>query len=1128
VTRSWVARVVIARLSSSWRLLGVVTLVAVLAAATVSTLGLLAAATEQAGTRSALTALPSTESNLVVDELQLHGSVAANRKQATAAIGRVLGPSVSARVSTEAFAIPGDAYIGGIVPSATYYGRPVPAATYLGEIEGVRSQTVLVSGSWPTLSAANTTTEIPVAIPQAGAIAAHLDVGARFRVQVDSHGGTRSVVVVGVYRAKNPHSAFWKQDPLHGAGNVSPYPLPSGLALRGTDGFGPTLVAPGELDAASVRVDSAHFVYPPDFRRMTVDAIAPLIDRLGTAANDLSTRVGYSTEPVEFNSNLGTPLTAIASSLLVTRSTVVIVALLLLLLAVGALSQTARLFNDAQAGERALMAARGASRAQILALSIVQAVTAGILIAAIAPLLARAAFAGLAAQPAMIRAGMPRDSGLPAIDWLGAGVVAVLFVVVLVLPQLARGDTFVGREQGKGRQRRGAGLMRSGLDLGLVVLAGILYWQLLIYRSPVGAGAALTIDPVLVAAPVIVLLAGALVSVRLIPVVARLTDRIASGGKGVVLPLAAWEVARRSRQAISAVLLLTLALGVGAFGQTFLATWQQSQVDQANLAVGPPLRVPASLTTTARQAVALGKGAAGSPQPIIDRVATVENGSGSDTGQNAVVLGLGKQARAMLETGRLAQEGGDQINKIPGSATQSTSSFSLPADATAVTATVRIGTPRATVPGVSANISALLEEGDGLLSTFALGSVSIDGLSHGVDGALPPAVSGASGLRIVGLEINLMVSDQAAYGAGNAEAEVDTLVGGLAAVSQPKGSTVSAADSSTPLSVGASNKWSGASIGGTSSPVTTGHVPVGWQLRMGIVVPALVGAEAAEFILTGWTPDPTLLGLITTGMAKATGAQAGDVLSFDVSGTQVLITVAGIVPLVPATAQLSQLSPSGITGAGIGTAAAIVVDQTALERALIRDGDWGPLIDEWWVDVPSGHAAAYLAAHPESAAGGRSRELLAEALEEGPLRIATQAALWLAIVAAAILASIGFTVHTAATMRARRLEFAQLRAIGLSRRALAAVIGAESALLGVIGTIFGVGIGVLLSWLVGPLVALSPDGSPAVPGVVLNVPGANIALLVLAVIVVLACVVVAVATAQRSIQPAQILREADD
>jgi ABC-type antimicrobial peptide transport system permease subunit len=90
------------------------------------------------------------------------------------------------------------------------------------------------------------------------------------------------------------------------------------------------------------------------------------------------------------------------------------------------------------------------------------------------------------------------------------------------------------------------------------------------------------------------------------------------------------------------------------------------------------------------------------------------------------------------------------------------------------------------------------------------------------------------------------------------------------------------------------------------------------------------------------------------------------------------------------------------------------------------------------------------------------------------------------------------------------------------------VVGTESLILCAIGTVFGIAIGLLLSWMVGPLVAVAPDGSPAVPAVATIVPIGAVALLILEVLAVLACVILAVAVTQRSTSPAQILRGADE
>ena len=174
------------------------------------------------------------------------------------------------------------------------------------------------------------------------------------------------------------------------------------------------------------------------------------------------------------------------------------------------------------------------------------------------------------------------------------------------------------------------------------------------------------------------------------------------------------------------------------------------------------------------------------------------------------------------------------------------------------------------------------------------------------------------------------------------------------------------------------------------------------------------------------------------------------------------------------------------------------------------------MIDEWWLS----HAPTVL---PEGATA-YSAEALGVQLQQSPLRVATQAALWVSIAAGALLAALGFAMHSAATLRARRIELAQLRAIGLSRPGLIALVGAESLLLCVLGVVFGVAIGILLAFLVGPLVAVSPNGTPPVPSVVVVIPAQGIALLTLLMVAVLGLVVVAVARAQKYTRPADLLR----
>ncbi|HEX3678272.1 MAG TPA: ABC transporter permease, partial [Galbitalea sp.] len=414
-----------------------------------------------------------------------------------------------------------------------------------------------------------------------------------------------------------------------------------------------------------------------------------------------------------------------------------------------------------------------------------------------------------------------------------------------------------------------------------------------------------------------------------------------------------------------------------------------------------------------------------------------------------------------------------------------------------------------------------------LLTTIPMGSVPLDGKSHVVRGLLDSSARGSAPLTVVGFESFVTVGDRAAYGVGNSQADANILLGRLAVLHPTGDSGGYAAEA---LTLDRQLPWYPEKISGppaTDNP-TAGDVPTGWQLRLAVVIPAEVDQQGAAFLLQDWKPIIAVPAVVTTAFAKAAGAHLRDNLTLEISGALIEVNIVGIVQLIPGSADFSALSVATVSEAGTAATEGVAVDQAELERDLVQWGQSGVMADEWWINIPSGHGEAFLRSHALAASGGASREVLALQLQDDPLRVATQAALWLSIIAAALLVAMGFALHTAASMRARRLEFAQLRAIGLSRRSLVGVVGAESLILCAIGTIFGIAIGLLLSWLVGPLVAVSPDGSPAVPAVAVVVPIGAVALLILEVLAVLACVVLAVAVTQRSTSPAQILRGADE
>jgi hypothetical protein len=1113
--RAWRFRVAGRRLFRQARLLVLVLTVAVLAATVVTSVGLLITATEQSAIRTSLATVSKSQALMSVDIEQAKQSLAVTEKRVGGAIQSVLGNGVTATRTVRAYS----------AADPVTADPSVATLAYFGELDGVANHITVTSGALPTTAPSATASTVQVAIPDTAAKRLGLRVGSTFPYA----GGRRAVTVkiVGIYRLLKPASAFWAQDPLQAAGFSPNFEIQSEFQPVAAVGFGPLLVAPGSLDAIGVAVDRLELDYTPNFAATGADQLAPLISRLGTAESGIPGQIGAIANQVTYSGNASVPLEQILAALVVTRSTVVVVTLLLLVLSIAALGQAARLFNEARSGDRELMRARGASRGQLLGIAFLEAGVVGVVTAVVSAPLGRVVYALIAAQPAMVAARVPGDSGLPASAWLTSAALGAVFVLVLILSLLGRSGSFVSAEQTRSRQRRVSGLLRSGLDLGVVALAVVAFWQLSIYRSPVGTTATLSVDPVLVAAPALVLLAGALLAARLFPLLARLIDAIGSRSSGVTFRLASWEIGRRSQRATAVVLLLTLALAVGTFSQTFLATWQQSQVDQADYAVGPTVRVPAVADEGGAQRAVLVSGATGIPQPVIRRVADVaqDGAGGEDT--NAVVLGLTPAARTMLDSGQLARDGGSVVAASLKGSSAPAYGIVLPGDPSGISAVAQVGEAAQPLAGVSADVRAIIEDGAGLLTTIDLGSIPVDGDPHAVSAVLPALPHGAKRplpLQLVGLQTGVFLGDQATYVAGPPLA-TKILLGHVASLEGNPGGSYS----THPASGSANSGWGAGSESDFDAPAAAVTVH-GWQVGLAVTIPQNVQANPATYSTTAWPSVDRVPIVITSALAEALDVRPGAVLSLNFAAGYVDVEVAATTPLIPGTVDGSLLTPSAAAGAASSSTNAVVIDQSALERALVQSGQTGSMVDEWWVDVSPATARAYMAAHPSTGGSGpaRSAAVLALQMQQDPLRVATQAALWLAIAAAALLAAIGFAVHSASALAARRIELAQLRAIGLTRRRLVGLFGAESFVLCVLGVVFGLAVGIVLGLLAGPLIALSPNGTPAVPGVRVIVPWLQLALLVVVIGVVLLGVVGAVARGQGSADPARILREADN
>ena len=98
------------------------------------------------------------------------------------------------------------------------------------------------------------------------------------------------------------------------------------------------------------------------------------------------------------------------------------------------------------------------------------------------------------------------------------------------------------------------------------------------------------LDPLLVAAPAIGLLAGGVLALRLLPLMAELIERAVARGRHLIGSLGARQLARRPLRYTRAALLLMLAISMGIFAVSYGSTWTDSQQDQAAYQVGTDVR----------------------------------------------------------------------------------------------------------------------------------------------------------------------------------------------------------------------------------------------------------------------------------------------------------------------------------------------------------------------------------------------------------------------------------------------------------------------------------------------------------------------------------------------------------
>ncbi|MFI9149726.1 FtsX-like permease family protein [Streptomyces sp. NPDC053367] len=973
-----------------------------------------------------------------------------------------------------------------------------PDLTYFAALDA--AQVRLVSGRLPrpvgggtARTAGSGTSEaaggapIEVAAPQSAAERLRLRPGDLLTLTDRLDGPDVRVRVTGVYRPAKATDPYWELDDLGGRG----------VKQGGFTTYGPLLATLATVTDGRVSEGPSGWLASADFSTITADRIAALREAALTHSAALREEPALSGATAA-TTDLPVVLDRVERSRLVSRSTLLIVSLLLVLLALYALLLVARLLSSERAGETRLLRARGASRARVAGHAALEALLLAVPAVVAAPLLAGPLTGLLAGQGALARIGLRLDGpgrGDPDV-WLVAGGTALGCALAVTLPAL----TAQGFRAGRARALPAP--LRAGADLALLVVAAVAYWQL--DQQDSGAvtddsSGTLGVDPLLVAAPALALLAGTVLTLRLLPPLARLAERRAAGGRGVAAALAGWQLSRRPMRGAGPVLLLVLAIALGmmAIGQG--ASWERSQDDQADFRAGAPIRVLAAGDAE------LGRTDAYAGAPHVTGVAPAVRQTQTLSGnRSATVLALdtAQAADAMLLRPDLAPEPVRPLLSGLGPEHE-------PAGPTvpAGTTRLRLALSLAARPdsGTRADVTVALVDGHGIPYQLpASAALPCDGRRHTVPVDLPAV---PAGVRLTGLELAMPqpmgVSEQHRVTLRGITAEsADGTVRPVEPPSSWTATTSTDEEDPFPDSLTVPTQPDVTSERPFTVEYGTGHTPA-----EEFVLPYTLTVRLA--VAQPGTPD--LTAVATDGYLTATGARTGDEVDLTFGGETLPVRIVAAVRALPTT-------PDDHDGA------AILVDLRSVDQAL-AELDSGIVPTEWWLtsDSPRETAAALRARPDLDPAQVLVRDEIAAELRDDPFGAGPGAAFAAAAIVAAALAAVGFAVSAAGSLRERDAEFAVLRALGASRRRLARAIAAEQGVLVGLALLAGAALGAVLARAVIPLIVLTAQATRPVPELRVELPPGRVALL-LAAVVVTPLLVTAVLALRRA-DPATALRQ---
>ena len=965
-------------------------------------------------------------------------------------------------------------------------GKNIPIAE-AATFDDITSHARLVTGAWPIVPAPGGT--IPAALPASAAALLHVSTGEvlHLRDRVTKH--EVSFLVTGLFQAAP--GAYWNLDQIAASGAST---------LGGFITYGPLVVNPAVLPGR-LAVFEGSWVDQPDTPAIPLGnfrTVAARVSALRETVSNSPAIVGLT-----LNTSLDSVLTGTATSLGVSRSLLAITAVELFLLAGAALVAAAQLLAAQREGEYAMLAARGATRLQLVRMAMAEAV----------PLCLVAGIGGAVAGVWLAGRIAARQTGTVAGAWWAPTAVAAGAAVILMAPAALAptpGDARIRR----GRQAAISAASRAGTDVAVLVLAILAGWQLRRYTAvSAGPNGSTGIDPVLTLAPALALAGGTIAALRILPFAGRAGDRLAARGRRLTAALASWQVSRQPLRQGGTVLLIVLAVATSTLALAQHQSWVRSNRDQAAFAAGADVR--ADLYQPLAPAHA---GRLTTVPAVLDATPVVVSDSATNAGSPLVALDPGRAAQiALLRPDQSPLPATTLFGKIQPRGTRP--GVVLQGQTGVIRLTAALGPPQLKLTPAAVTIT--VDDADGDAYQFPAGTLRADGRPHTltvrmagtgsqviyplrvtsiiVDYALPPTrVQAAATFRI--LSVNSATGSALAGWRTNATS--DELISLTQAYGAPDNSYLLPSVLSSRQSAGAAwtttfdTGWGSTGAFGVFGLFSAPGGPV--QGELDLAAPSPVAAASIP-------------GIATRAFLAANSANVGDTVSATIGGGATLgVTIVAVVSTFP-----TVTSPYG----------AVIVDLPTIQDYLANQSLPPLPVSEWWLSTAGQRVPPGLLAALPPGSSVTSVAQLAAGLAANPLSAVPQQALLAIAIAAAVLAITGCCVAIAVGIRQRRAENALLAALGVAPGGAARQLCLERLMLGLPSALAGLVLGAVIAELLVPAVTLTVTASPPVPSVLIQFAWAQALPLALAVAAL--PVLVAAAVIARRPDPAAELRTAE-